>query len=281
VILVLNLCSISPAGIIATSVGNPNLPAYAPDPLSPGLGGWAPPAAFATGAPNDDDTLDKGKNFFGATTLLVNAIAPTYIVIQETDSAVQPAGVGTYGGTPLTTAYWLPLTIQNNTGQAWSGVTFQLGFGSPSSGFFFFQPPTFDNLDFNFPALPGGGLGGAPTFTPDASAFQGPVGNTTAMQPTYGGPAGKTILWQNGIIQPGGGNTFHWKMDIPNSADIMANDTIPQALYTMPAGQVTGYTFTLAITPILVPEPSATALGLLALAAVLVRHNGRACRRHS
>src|SRR5580704_1790535 len=53
------------SGVIATAAAGG--PAYAPDPLSPGLGAWTPPNAFVTGAPNDDDTLGTGQNFFGVT----------------------------------------------------------------------------------------------------------------------------------------------------------------------------------------------------------------------
>lgn len=217
-------------------------------------------------------TLGKGQNIFGATTLTIGALAPTYLVIQESDSNVQPAGQGVNGGTPLTTGYWLPLTIANNTGQPWGGVYFRLGFGSPST-VPFRQVATFDNLDFNFPALAGGGLGVRPTYTPMSSAFQGQGVGTTALQSTYPGPAGETILWNNGRIQPGGGgNTFQWKLDVPNAASIQNTDQglVPQQLYTTDAdGKVIGYSFTIEIVPVIAPEPGAAALGLVAAVAGL------------
>jgi hypothetical protein len=148
--------------------------------------------------------------------------------------------------------------INNNTGNFWRGMLFELGFGTGAN---FIRSNGFDALDFDEPYVSQGGTGPdpVPTSSDFASRFQPP-------QPDL-------ILWTNGLVAPGANTEFTFSTDVPD-----VNAEIPEAYRFSSSGDpldIDSYRFTLRITPI--PEPASLAL---ALAGLLMAGLARALRGH-
>jgi hypothetical protein len=92
-----------------------------------------------------------------------------------------------------TTEYLFTGSLVNNTGQAWAGYHFELGFGTGAN---FVLSGLGDSLDFDTPNMDP---------TPTSSAFA-----VLSHQPD-------TLVWSGGAVPAGGAATFSFSIDVPDN----------------------------------------------------------------
>ena len=197
------------AAVIST-VTNVSLPGLSTSTIGP---------VGATPAPNNDNATVASPNAIPYT-VFFNALGPLDVEFMTSAS----------GGT---TEYTFTQTFVNNTGQAWTGFTFELGYGFGQA---FTASGGADGLDFDLP-------GADPA--PFASLFTSLIHLDDRME------------WSGGSVPSVGGLAFTFSIDVPDGLATFHPDSVNR--------------FTLRQTPVVatpVPEPSSMLLlgwGMLAL----------------
>lgn len=204
------------AGVI-TSVASTSLPGFSTGTLGP---------VGATPAPNNDNAAAASPNLIGYS-IFFNTFGSA-----EFEFVVDASG-GTTEYRFVTPPPASFIGIVNNTGVAWSGFQFELGFGTGAS---FVRSGAGDALDFDAPD-------GDPA--PTSSVF------TTLT------PQTDLLSWSGGVVPSVGPVAFAFQVDVPDGLATVN-----------PAGQSR---FTVRLTPMAVPEPAAAMLLVAGAAAVLVR----------
>lgn len=165
----------------------------------------------ATPSPNNDNSAGASPN-----------AVPYSLFLNSPGGFESVFTVSNSGGT---TEYVFTQTLVNNSGVAWTGFRFELGFGTGSA---FAASSVADDLDFD-----------APTFDPfPASSAFGVVATQSDL-----------LEWSGGMVIPVGTTTFSFSIDVPDNL----SQWHPQSLNAFTLRQVP-------VTPTVVPEPATLAL---------------------
>lgn len=205
---------------VITSIGSSSLPGASTGTIGP---------VGSTPAPNNDNAVAASPN-----------VVP-YSIFLNTPGAMEVEFIASNSGG--TTEYRFTQNLINNTGQTWTGIRVELGFGLGAD----FVASTSDQLDFDTPDMDP---------APSASAF-------SALTHTS-----DVLTWSGGSLPAIGGLQLTFSIDVPDNLD--------------PTGTSGLARFTVRETPIVaavVAEPSSALLmGSALFGALAVRRRARSAR---